>query len=75
MAAKPSIRCRLSGNYRGAAAGSWEINGWLDAARAAAALLRACGDRENELVRLVTEHRLPSGRWGRRTVASYPVAA
>jgi hypothetical protein len=75
MSDKPSIRCRVSGNYRGANAGSWEINGWLDAARASTAILRACGDKKNELVTLVTEHRLPSGRWGRRSVVTYRVNA
>ena len=73
--AHQTTRHRVSGNYRGADAGSWEINAWLDSARTATALLRSCGDKANELVRVVTETRLPSGRWGRRTVASYPVNA
>jgi hypothetical protein len=51
------------------------INAWLDAARASAALLSACNDKKNELVTLVTERRLPSGRWGRRSVMTYRVAA
>jgi len=69
-----STRHRVCGNYRGPH-GSWEINDWLSAERCACAVLRACGDKRNELVRVITESRLPSGRWGRRTVANYPVAA
>lgn len=71
----PEVRHRVSGNYRGADAGSWEINAWLDAGRMASALARSLADKANELVRVVTETRLPSGRWGRRTVTVHPVAA
>lgn len=68
-------RFRVSGNYRGINAGSWEINAWLDAERAAACVARKRTEKENEMVRIVSETRLPSGRWGKRTIETYEVAA
>lgn len=70
-----NTRYRISGNYRGVDAGSWEINAWLDSDRAAACVARKRGEKENEMVRVVTETRLPSGRWGKRTVKTYEVSA
>ncbi len=72
---KNETRSRVGGNYRGADAGSWEINAWLDAERTAYCLARKLAQKENETVRVITETRLPSGRWGRRTVQTYEVAA
>jgi hypothetical protein len=72
---KNEKRSRVSGNYRGADAGSWEINAWLDAARTASCVARKLAEKENEQVRVVTETRLPSGRWGNRTVETYEIAA
>ena len=70
-----NTRYRISGNYRGVNAGSWEINAWLDAKRTAACVARKRAEKENEMVRVVSETRLPSGRWGKRTVETFEVDA
>ena len=63
-----SIRVRVSGNYRGPTAGSWEINKWLDLPEATAIVALETLRTQNESVKVLCETKLPSGRWGKRTV-------
>lgn len=70
---KQEIRHRVSGNYRGVNAGSWEINGWLNCDAMKSAVARKMSDARNETVCVITESRLPYGRWGARKVKRHAV--